>query len=95
MKRIHEIGVYKSGDLRLEVVGLNDLEATVNENTAGFVGQTTVTSRIEGQDFSDSYQISRALLQLLARWRGCISKCPGGEASCKSCESYSQGRRIK
>ncbi len=69
MKRIHEIGVYKSGDVRLEVVDLTDLEETVNENTAVFVGHTTVTSRIKGQDFSDSYQISGAVLQLLAQWR--------------------------
>jgi len=69
MKRIQEIGVYKSGDLRLEVVDLNELEETVNENTAVFVGHTMVTSRIEGQDFSDFYQISRAYLKQQAQWR--------------------------
>ena len=69
MKRILEIGVYKPGNLRLEVVDLKDLEETVNENTAVFVGHTTVTSRIKGQDFSDSYQISRAYLKQHARWR--------------------------
>jgi hypothetical protein len=61
MKRIVEIGTYKSGDSRIEVVDLTDLEVTVNENTAVFVGQTTVTSRIRGQDISDSYQISRRI----------------------------------
>jgi len=69
MKHIHEIGGYKSGDLRTEVVDPNDLEETINKNTAGFVGQTTVTTRLEGQDLNDSYQISKALLQLLAQWR--------------------------
>ena len=69
MKRIHEIGVYKSGNLRLEVVDLTDLEETVNESTAVFVGHTTVTGRIRGQDFSDSYQISRAYLKQHAQWR--------------------------
>jgi hypothetical protein len=69
MKHIREIGVYKSGALRLEAIDLTDLEETVNEHTAVFVGHPTVTSRIRGQDISDSYQISRALLQLLAQWR--------------------------
>jgi hypothetical protein len=69
MKRIHEIGVYKSGDLRVEVVDLTDLEETVNENTAVFVGHTTVTSQVRGQEFSDSYQISRAYLKQHAQWR--------------------------
>ena len=69
MKRIHEIGVYKSGDLRLEVVNLNNLEETVKENMAAFVGQTTVTSRVSGQDFRDFYHISRTYLKQKARWR--------------------------
>jgi hypothetical protein len=69
MKRILEIGVYKSGDVRLEVVDLTDLEETVNESTAVFVGHTTVTGRIRGQDVSDSYQISRAYLKQHAQWR--------------------------
>jgi hypothetical protein len=69
MKRILEIGVYKSGDVRLEVVDLSDLEETVNESTALFVGHTTVTGRIRGQDVSDSYQISRAYLKQHAQWR--------------------------
>lgn len=69
MKRILEIGVYKSGDVRLEVVDLTDLEETVNESTAVFVGHTTVTGRIRGQDVNDSYQISRAYLKQHAQWR--------------------------
>jgi hypothetical protein len=69
MKRILEIGVYKSGDVRLEVVDLADLKETVNESTAVFVGHTTVTGRIRGQDVSDSYQISRAYLKQHAQWR--------------------------
>ena len=69
MKRIVEIGTYRAGDSRLEVVDLRDLEVTVNENTAVFVGSTTVTSRIRGQDVSDSYQISRAYLKRQALWR--------------------------
>jgi len=69
MKGIHEIGVYKSGDLRVEVVNLNNLEETVAENAAAFVGQTTVTSRINGQDFRDFYHISSAYLKQKARWR--------------------------
>ena len=69
MKRILEIGVYKSGDVRLEVLDLTDLQETVNESTAVFVGHTTVTGRIRGQDVSDSYQISRAYLKQHAQWR--------------------------
>ena len=69
MKRIVEIGTYRAGDSRLEVVDLTALEATVNENTAVFVGSTTVTSRIKGQDVSDSYQISRAYVKRQAQWR--------------------------
>ena len=69
MKRILEIGVYRPGNLRLEIVDLNDLQVTVNENTAVFVGHTTVTSRIKGRDYSDSYQISKAYLKEHAQWR--------------------------
>jgi hypothetical protein len=69
MKRIVEIGTYKSGDSRIEVVDLTDLEVIVNENTAVFVGHTMVTSRIRGQDVSDSYQISKAYLKRQAQWR--------------------------
>ena len=69
MKRILEIGVYKSGDVRLEVLDLTDLQETVNESTAVFVGHTTVTGLIRGQDVNDSYQISRAYLKQHAQWR--------------------------
>jgi hypothetical protein len=69
MKRILEIGVCKPGNLRLEVVDLTDLQETVNDNTAVFVGHTTVTSRTRGQDFSDSFQISRAYLKQQSHWR--------------------------
>lgn len=69
MKRIVEIGTYKSGDSRVEVVDLTDLDETVNENTALFVGHTTVTGRLKGRNFSDSYQISRAYLKQQSRWR--------------------------
>lgn len=68
MKRILEIGTYKSGDSRLEVVDLTDLEL-VNENSAVFVGHTTVTGRVKGQNFSDSYQISRTYLKQPSGWR--------------------------
>lgn len=79
MKRIVEIGNYKSGDSRLEVVDLPDLEETINEKTAMFVGHTTVTSRIRGQDVNDRYQTSRAYLKQHAiSWKNrrdtCISK---------------------
>jgi hypothetical protein len=69
MKRIHEIGTYKSGNLRLEVVDLTDLEETVNENTAVFMGHTMVTSFIEGHEFSEFYEISRAYLKHHTQWR--------------------------
>jgi hypothetical protein len=69
MKHIAEIGHYKAGNSRLEVVDLTDLEVTVNENTAVFVGCTTVTSQIRGQAASDSYHIGRAYLTQSARWR--------------------------
>jgi hypothetical protein len=69
MKRILEIGAYKAGNLRLEVVDLTDLQETVNENTAVFVDPTTVTSRIRGQDYSGPYHISRAYLKQQSQWR--------------------------
>ena len=69
MKRIVEIGTYNAGDSRLEVVDLADLEVTVNENTAFFVGFTRVTSQIRGQAACDSYQISRAYLAQCSQWR--------------------------
>jgi len=68
MKRINEIGIYKSGDVRREVVDLKDLKETVDEKTAVFVGHTTVTSRIGGEDFSTYYQISREYLRQRAQW---------------------------
>ena len=68
MKRIMEIGTFKAGDSRLEVVDLTNLEA-VNENAAVFVGRTTVTSVIGGQAVSDSYQISRTYLKQRLQWR--------------------------
>lgn len=68
MKRIMEIGTFKAGDSRLEVVDLTNL-VTVNENAAVFVGRTTVTSVIGGQAASDSYQISRTYLKQRSRWR--------------------------
>ena len=91
MKRIHEIGVYKSGNLRLEVVDLDDLEESVNENTAVFVGHTTVTSRIEGQDFSDSYQISRAYLRQQAQWRVVASRSTRVATSPERVVNYVRG----
>ena len=69
MKRILEIGVYKSGNLRVEAVDPANLEETVNGDTAVFIGNTTVTSRVGGRDFSDSYRISRAYVKQQARWR--------------------------
>ena len=69
MKSIVEIGNYKSGDSGLEVVDLPDLEETINEHTPVFVGHTTVTSRIRGQDVNDRYQTSRAYLEQHAMWR--------------------------
>ena len=69
MKRIVEIGTYRSGDSRLEVLDLADLDQTVNDRAAVFVGHTTVTGRIKGRDFSESYQISRAYLKQQSRWR--------------------------
>jgi len=69
MKRIVEIGTYKSGDSRLEVLDLTDFDETVNENAAVFVGHTTVTGRISGRDFNDSYKVSRTYLKQKSRWR--------------------------
>jgi hypothetical protein len=68
MKRILEIGVYRPGTLRLEVVDLTDLQVTVNRNTAVFVGTTRVTNRLRGQAYSASYRISRAYLKQRAQW---------------------------
>ena len=69
MKHIVEIGTYKSGDSRLEVVDLPELEERTNENAAVFVGHMTVMSRIRGQDVNDSYQISQAYLKQQSQWR--------------------------
>ena len=67
MKRIMEIGTFKAGDSRFEVVDMTNLEVTVNENAAVFVGRTTVTSLIGGQATNDSYQISRTYLKQRSR----------------------------
>lgn len=69
MKRILEIAAYKSGDLRLEVLDLTKIKNTVRENTALFVGQTTVTTRVNGEHFSASYRISRAYEKQQGQWR--------------------------
>jgi hypothetical protein len=69
MKRIMEIGTFKAGNSRVEVLDLTNLEVTVNENAAVFVGRTTVTSLIAGQTASDSYQISRTYLKQHSQWR--------------------------
>lgn len=69
MKRIMEIGTYKAGNSRLEVLDLTNLEVTVNDDAAVFVGRTTVTSLIAGQTASDSYQISRTYLKQHSQWR--------------------------
>jgi len=69
MKRIMEIGTFKAGDSRLEVLDPTSLEVTVNESDAVFVGRTTVTSVIAGQTARDSYQISRTYLKQHSQWR--------------------------
>lgn len=69
MKRIVEIGTYKSGDSRLEVVDMAGLDETVSENRAVFVGHTTVTSHVKGQEFCDSYQVRRTYLRQQSQWR--------------------------
>jgi hypothetical protein len=69
MKRIIEIGSFKAGDSRLEVLDPANLEVTVNESDAVFPGRTTVTSVIAGQTASDSGQISRTYLNQHSQWR--------------------------
>lgn len=64
MKRIMEIGTFKAGDSRFEVVDMTNLEVTVNENAAVFVGRTSL---IGGQATNDSYQISRTYLKQRSR----------------------------
>ena len=67
MKRIIEIGSFKAGDSRLEVLDPANLEVTVSESDAVFPGRKTVT--IAGQTPSDSYQISRTYLKQHTHWR--------------------------
>ena len=69
MKRIHEIGIYRAGDLRVEIVDLNELDEIVDGKTAVFVGHTTVTNRIGGEESSNSYQISREYSKQQSQWR--------------------------
>jgi hypothetical protein len=69
MKRITEIGTYKGGESRLEVVDRKNLEVTLNETDAVFVGRTTVTSAIGGLATSDSYQVTRTYLKQRSQWR--------------------------
>ena len=69
MKRIIEIGSFKAGDSGLKVLDPTNLEVTVNESDAVFVGRTTVMSVIGGQTASDSYQISRTNLKQHSQWR--------------------------
>ena len=74
MKSITEIGVYKPGSFRLEVVDRTDAQVTINENTAVFVGRSTVTTRIKGHDYSDSYRIGKAYLKQHEQWRMVVSE---------------------
>ena len=74
MKHILEIGVYKPGSFRLEVVDVNDLQVTVNENTAVFIGRSTVTRHVNGHDYSDSYRIGKAYLKQHEQWRMVVSE---------------------
>ena len=60
MKQIMEIGTFKAGDSRLEVVDVTNLEVTVNENAAFFVARTTVTNLTGGQAAAHSYQLAGA-----------------------------------
>ena len=74
MKRIMEIGTFKAGDSRLEVLDLTQLDITINENTAVFVGRSTVTGSVRGHDYSDSYRIGKAYLKQDDQWRMVVSE---------------------
>ena len=71
LKRTDKTETCTSGESNVKVVDLTDLEVTTTENTAVFVGRTTVMSRGRGDDVIDPYLISRNLLnqQAHGRWR--------------------------
>ena len=74
MKRILEIGVYKSGDLTSEVTTLDDVNVRAEGDTALFTGHATVKSRFKGRDFGSLYRLSKKYEKQQGRWRIIASK---------------------
>ena len=74
MKRILEIAIYKPGDLKAEVIGLEDLKTHVEGNRAVFTGHVTVKSRFKDQDFSGFYQLTKVYLKNDEQWEVIASR---------------------
>jgi ketosteroid isomerase-like protein len=74
MKRILEIGIYKSGDLASEVLALNDVNAHVEGDRAVFTGHVTIKSRFKERDFSGFYQLTKVYLKHEEKWQVVASR---------------------
>jgi hypothetical protein len=74
MKRILEIGIYKPGDLRSEVIDLDDLDAHVEGDRAVFTGRVTIKSHFKDRDFSGCYQLTKVYLKHEAQWEVIASR---------------------
>jgi ketosteroid isomerase-like protein len=74
MKRILEVGVYRSGELTSEVTALDDVQVRVDGDTTVFTGHATVNSRFKDRDFSSLYRLSRVYEKQRGRWRIVASK---------------------
>lgn len=74
MKRILEISLYKPGDLKAEVIGLEDVNTHVDGNRAVFTGHVTVKSRFKDRDFSGFYQLTKVYLKQDEQWEVVASR---------------------
>jgi hypothetical protein len=74
VKRILEIGVYKPGDLRSEVIDLDEMAAHVEEDSLVFTGRVTVKSRFKDRDFSGFYQLTKVYLKHEEQWEVIASR---------------------
>jgi hypothetical protein len=74
MKRILEIAIYKPGDLKAEVIGLEDVNTHVEGDKAVFTGHVTVKSHFKDRDFSGFYQLTKVYLKHDEQWEVIASR---------------------
>ena len=74
MKRILGIGFYKPGDLKSEVIDLDDVDAHVEGDSLVFTGHVTIKSRFKERDFSGFYQLTKVYLKHEQQWKVIASR---------------------